>query len=522
MNRPPKPPSHFPPEPKHDQTFPRNLPFRDLIEHNIDGVIILNQEGQIRYTNPAAQVMFMRKEQELLETPFGFSTSHSHTFEIDLLRPDGTTLPVEMRVLSIDWDPGSGHLVYLRDITDRRKAEEDRKRHELERQYAQKLESLGVLAGGIAHDFNNLLMTVVARAGLALRSLPKENPAREHLHFIEKAGLRGGELANQMLTFAGQTQLDFQSVDCSLLLKEMKSFMRSAVSKKITLKIEATRKLPLIRGDRAQLRQMMMNVTINAAEAIGDQEGTIIISTEALDSSEQDFRPFHLIGDLPWGPCVSVRIRDTGTGMKSELIPKIFDPFFTTKFPGRGLGLAAILGIVRAHGGALAVQSQEGKGTEFWFLFPASQNTPLSRPPTLTIPKQSPTPSAFPSMILVVDDEKDVREACSLILREIGMETLVAGDGEAGLQLFKQYEHQLALVLVDLTMPHMDGNKMCNEIRQVNSQIPILVSSGYSEQETMKHFTGLGIASFIQKPFQVEVLIEKIQTLTQPASSSST
>ncbi|MGD9852988.1 MAG: response regulator [Nitrospirales bacterium] len=491
-----------------------------ILQSSRDGLIVVGADGLFRFSNPAAEHLLRQTTEELLGSPFGYPIFQEETREITLHHSGGPTTPVEMRVVPIEWENESAYLICLRDLTERRKAEEDQKRHEMERQYAQKLESLGVLAGGIAHDFNNLLMTVVARAGLAIRSLPKEDPAREHLRFIEKAGLRGGELANQMLTFAGQTQLNFQSVDCSLLLKEMKSIIRSAVSKKISVTIETATKLPPIRGDRAQLRQMVMNITINAAEAIGDRGGSIIITAEALDSSTQDFRPFHIIGDLPWGPCVSVRISDTGSGIKPELIPKIFDPFFTTKFPGRGLGLAAILGIIRAHGGALAVRSQVGKGTEFWFLFPSSQKTPTPRSTTLTIPQQAQGHSqASPTMILIVDDEKDVLEACSLILREMGLETLVASDGPSGLQLFKQYERHLAFVLVDLTMPHMDGGMLCKEIRLLNAHVPILVSSGYTECEAMKHFAGLKIASFIQKPFQVEVLIDKVQQLTKAMDS---
>ncbi len=494
---------------------PHEDQFRHLIEQNIDGVVILDRDGHIQYTNPAAQSMFRRTEQELTGAPFGFPTTGAYTHEIDLIRPDGTTLPIELRVLGITWQGDIGYLAFLRDITDRRQSEQDRKRHEMERQYAQKLESLGVLAGGVAHDFNNLLMTVVTRAGLAMRSLPPDALAREHLQYIERAGLRGGELANQMLTFAGQTQLDFQPINLSVLIKDMNSLIRSIVSKRINLHINTERGLPSIRGDRAQLRQMIINVITNAAEAIENTEGTITITTDLFDSSSQDFRAFHMVGDLPWGPCVRLTITDTGIGMRSDLIPKIFDPFFTTKVPGRGLGLAALLGITRAHEAAIAIHSQINQGSQFWFLFPCtSPRTPASGTPTLTMPTKPQTTHG--SKVLVVDDEEDVREACSLVLQEIGLETLVAADGRSGLQLFSQYHEHIALVLLDLTMPHMDGGLLCQEIRLLNPEVPILVASGYAEKEAMKHFMGLTVEAFIQKPFQVEVLIEKVQSLTRP------
>ncbi|MDR4487527.1 MAG: response regulator [Nitrospirales bacterium] len=495
--------------------------FRDIIDKNSDGVLILNDDKKILYSNSAAQQMFQRSETELYGAPFGFSTSSNRPYEIDLIGTSDQPLPVELRVLNMAGDRQTWFLVFLRDISDRRKAEEDHRRHEQERQYAQKLESLGVLAGGIAHDFNNLLMTVVARAGLALRTLPPDSPAREHLQCIERSGIRGGELANQMLTFAGKTKLEFQSLSFTTLIKEMKSFIRSSISKRLTLKIESDESVPFIRGDRAQLRQMVMNITLNAAEAIGEHEGTITLRLKTIDSSKEDFRPFHIIGDLPWGPCVSLKIIDTGCGIKTELIPKIFDPFFTTKLPGRGLGLAALLGIIRAHSAALAVQSQEGQGSEFWLLFPISHKPVKPGPTRVIIPDAKPTSSSQSMKVLVVDDEEDVREACSLILREIGMEPLVANDGYSGMSLFTQHQNQIALILLDLTMPNMDGGLLCKKIRHLSPSVPILISSGYAEIETMKHFNNLGVNAFIQKPFQVEDLIEKVQQVLGIASAPS-
>ena len=218
------------------------------------------------------------------------------------------------------------------------------------------------------------------------------------------------------------------------------------------------------------------------------------------------------MGDLPWGPCVSFTIQDSGSGIQPELIPKIFDPFFSTKFPGRGLGLAALLGIVRGHGAAIAIYSRMGEGTEFLFLFPTT-NPPLPKNiPSLTLP-QEPSKNSSRSKVLVVDDEEEVRTACSLILKEIGIDALVAQDGKAGAQIFEQYQGEIALVFLDLTMPHLDGGKLAEQIRIRDQDVPILVSSGYPEEEAMKHFTQSSINAFIQKPFQVEILIAKIQEL---------
>ena len=358
-------------------------------------------------------------------------------------------------------------------------------------------------------------MAIVARAGLALRSLATDSPVREHIHIIEKSGLRGGELANQMLTFAGKAQLDVRPLNLQQFLKDSQAFLRSTVSKRITMTFNGDSNLPTIRGDRSQLRQLLMNIVMNAAEAIGEQEGHIYLSTGRIDTSTKDFRPYHVMGDLPWGPCVSLKIQDTGSGIPSNVIPKIFDPFFSTKFPGRGLGLAALLGIARGHGAAIAIHSQVGQGTEFIFLFPI---TPITKKPSVQdapsfrLPKE-PSNDSTATKVLVVDDEEEIRTACSLILKEIGYDALVAQDGKAGLHIFEQYQDQIALVFLDLTMPHVDGGQLAKTIRQRDPDTPILVSSGFAEEEAMKHFIQSGISAFIQKPFQVEVLIKKIQEL---------
>jgi signal transduction histidine kinase len=484
-----------------------------ILQSSVDGLLVVGTNGLIRFTNPAAERLFQQTAEELLASPFGYPMLPGQTSEISIGHQHTTSTPAEMRVVPIEWDDEPAYLILLRDLTERRKAEEERQRHETERQYAQKLESLGVLAGGIAHDFNNLLMSIVARAGLALRSLSPDSPVRNHLQIIEKSGLRGGELANQMLAFSGKTQLVFQPINLEQFLKDSQSFLRSTVSKRITLTFKLAKNLPAIYADRSQLRQLLMNVVTNAAEAIGNQEGTICMNTSSLDTSKQDFSQYHIVGDLPWGPCVSLNIQDTGNGIKPELIPKIFDPFFSTKFPGRGLGLATLVGLVRGHGAAIAVRSQVGHGTEFWFMFPISKKPSTQGSPSITLPRK-PSTNSMPTKILVVDDEEEVRTACSLILNEIGFDALVAQDGNAGFHIFEQYQGEIALVFLDLTMPNLDGGKLAEAIRGLNPHVPILVASGYAEEEAMKHFTQSNISGFIQKPFQVEVLIAKIQELT--------
>ncbi|WNM57694.1 ATP-binding response regulator [Candidatus Nitrospira allomarina] len=492
-----------------------------ILQSSSDGILVVGHDGLIRYSNPAAEHLFQRTSEQLNGSPFGFPISANQTTEIGIMGESGQPTPVEMRVVPIEWDEEPAYLASLRDVTEQRRAEDERRRHEIERQYSQKLESLGVLAGGIAHDFNNLLMTIVARSGLALRALPSDAPAREHLDFIEKAGLRGGELANQMLAFAGQTRLNFQVINLPKLLEDMTPFLRATLSKRLTFEYDLAPFLPPIRADQAQLRQIIMNIVINASEAYGEGDGVVTIRTFEWEPTIENFQSWYVIGELPDNRSVALTIQDTGCGMASETIPKIFDPFFSTKLPGRGLGLAALLGLAQAHAATIAVRSQPDVGTEFTLLFPATTPHPSTKKgPVFSIPTQE---ASLPkqSMVLVVDDEEDVRVACSMIFEEMGLQTLVASDGQIGIQVFEQHQHEIMVVLLDLTMPNMDGRQFLEHIQRLNATIPVILSSGYSEEEAMKRFLNPDMAAFIQKPYQVETLIAKVEEIRQRQTTSS-
>ncbi len=491
-----------------------------ILQSSSDGILVVGHDGLIRFSNPAAEQLFQKTSEQLTGSPFGFPISANQTTEIDIMSEPGRATPVEMRVVPIEWDEEPAYLASLRDVTEQRKVEDERRRHEIERQYSQKLESLGVLAGGIAHDFNNLLMTIVARSGLALRALPPDAPAREHLDFIEKAGLRGGELANQMLAFAGQTRLDFQVINLPKLLEDMAPFLRATLSKRLAFEYDLAPSLPPIRADQAQLRQLIMNIVINASEACGEKDGVITIRTFEWEPTIENFQSWYVIGELPDNRSVALTIQDTGCGMTSDTIPKIFDPFFSTKLPGRGLGLAALLGLAQAHAATIAVRSQPDAGTEFTLLFPATtRSSSPKKAPVFSVPTQHASLTKKP-MVLVVDDEEDVRVACSMIFEEMGLQTLVASDGQIGIQVFQQHQHEIMVVLLDLTMPNMDGQQFLEHIQGLNATIPVILSSGYSEEEAMKRFHNPDMAAFIQKPYQVETLIAKIEDIRQKQTRS--
>ncbi|RMH31606.1 MAG: response regulator [Nitrospirae bacterium] len=403
----------------------------------------------------------------------------------------------------------------IRYAIERKKGELERRRLEAQIQYAQKLESLGVLAGGIAHDFNNLLMTIVARAGLALRALPPDAPGREHLKHIEKAGLRGGDLANQMLTYAGRGKPAIQAVNVSKLIEHMSHLLQISISKRATLTLELASHPPTIQADPAQIRQVVMNLVTNASEAINDHNGQITVATgTTLATTDEPTVPdWYVVGHLPPGTGVYIEVRDTGCGMSAETVSKIFDPFFTTKFTGRGLGLAALLGIVRAHSGTVAVKSQPGTGTAVRVTFPSLERVKTAPPASPTIQQEW----RAQGTVLVVDDEEDVRVASQLILEEIGLQVLTANDGHAGLHTFQKHHEVITAVLLDLTMPGLTSEQLSTEMRRIKPHVPIILSSGYTEEEALRRFSRADVNGFIQKPYQVEALIEKVrQVLTIP------
>ncbi len=497
------------------QLEPNHPRFQLLIEQNVDGMVIVGSDGTIRFVNPAAETIFGKTWVDLMGTEFRFPLLVGDTTEIDIVTPGGDTLQAEMRIVEIDWGEESAYLASLRDITIRKIAEEERKRAEVQMQQVQKLESLGVLAGGIAHDFNNLLMTIVAHAGLAAKKMTLESPGREHLLKIEQAALRGGELANQMLTYAGRGKPLIQAIHVSKFVEEMGHLLAVSISKRISLVYDLSSHLPMVNVDPAQMRQVVMNLIINASEAIGERMGTITLRTGDMCVTEDYLSGCHVRGEFEDKTCVFFEVVDTGIGIDAEVLEKIFDPFFTTKFAGRGLGLAALLGIVRSHGGAIKVTSELGKGTAFRIILPRMLGKESMTHEQSGVQK---TPSGK-GMILVVDDEEDVRLAAQLILEDIGYQVICAQDGLSGLDLFRQYQHDIRAVLLDLTMPHMNGEELFSEIQRIRKDVPVVLSSGYSEEEAIRQFAGNPFNAFIQKPYQIEALVETIHHVLDDSTS---
>jgi len=396
-----------------------------------------------------------------------------------------------------------------RDITARKLAEEQRLVMERKMLDSQKLESLGVLAGGIAHDFNNLLTAILGNAALAGMSVPEESSPRIHLRNIEKASRQAADLCKQLLAYSGKGRCVIQRVDLSALIEDMRQLLQISVSKKAVLEIDAAGDLPAIEADPSQIRQVLMNLVINASEALDEKNGVIWIRTGTIHADRDSLAEAAFATDLPAGDYVFLEVSDNGCGMDRETLSRIFDPFFTTKFIGRGLGLAAVSGIVRAHRGALHIASEPARGSTFRILLPCC---PLSAEP---IQDQPPTRIEWQGSgaVLVVDDEEGVRLVTSHMLKTLGFEVIEAADGQAAVATFREQSDKIVAVVLDLTMPQLSGEEALREIRRLRPDAPVLLMSGFSEPDAIQRSWAHGASDFLAKPFKPEELREKIRAI---------
>ncbi|HXB68467.1 MAG TPA: ATP-binding protein [Candidatus Acidoferrales bacterium] len=381
----------------------------------------------------------------------------------------------------------------IRDITEHRRSEQDL-------QQAQKMEGIGVLAGGIAHDFNNLLTGIMGGLSLVKTSLPPDDPAYPMVELAEQSSVRAAELVAQLLAYAGKGRFMITRFDFSALIEEMVPLIAASIPKTVDLELLLASGLPWIEADASQIRQIVMNLIINGAEAIGADGGTVRVSTGISDS----------------GTSIFMQVKDSGSGMSDATKAKIFDPFFTTKFTGRGLGLAAVSGIVRGHQGQMQVDSTPGQGTTFTVFFPAVQAGALRlvNPPKSTVPRGTGT-------VLVVDDEPALRKMAGMILENSGYSVLAARDGREAVEIFRQNASKIVAVLLDMTMPVMGGHDAFELIRQIRPGVAVLLTSGYSETFAREELGRDIVAGFIQKPYSADKLVKSIQEAVHPAARQS-
>jgi PAS domain S-box-containing protein len=434
-------------------------------------------------------------------------------------RKDGQRVPVEYTCTPIrERGRVAGAVIVFADIAERKRQEQERRRLEREVQQAQKLESLGVLAGGIAHDFNNLLVGMLGNAFLALEHLTSDSQAREHVQKIINASQRASQITHQMLAYSGRAGHEILPLNVNELVGEMADFMRAAVPRSVALTMTLGQGLPLIEADAGQIQQVFMNLLVNAVEAIGDQTGSVTIATDAVELSSDDAARDFTGTRLDPGRYLRLSVSDSGCGIPADVLPRIFEPFFSRKAAGRGLGLAALLGIVRAHRGGIFVDSRTGRGTTFILLFPASRRTAAvhTPPDAATVPRGA--------TVLVIDDEEDIRDVVESILTRRGFRVLSAADGREGLATFRANRNQVDLVLLDLTMPGLSGGAVFAEIVALKPDARVVISSGYSERETLARFGARQPAGFVHKPYTADALVTKLTSVlaaTRPTAAAA-
>ncbi len=500
--------------------------FRSLVHNLSDAIVLITPDGTVFGGTPSLERMlgheltslagksafeFVHPDDiEIVQEAFAETVQRTNPgtpTEFRTRRRDGTYAVVEALADNLADAPGiRGIVVTLRDITERKRAEAQRRAIEARIQHTQKLESLGVLAGGIAHDFNNLLTGVLGHAALALTTVPRESVAHHHLQQVRLAAQRSAELTQQLLAYSGKSRVSVQPVQLSAVVEEMARLLEVSISKQCQLLCQLGPELPAFEGDPSQVRQVVMNLILNASEAIGEAPGVIRIATGAAHCDRSYLSESYVDESLQEGSYVFLEVSDTGCGMTAEIKARIFDPFFTTKFTGRGLGLAAVLGIVRSHHGALRVQSELGKGTTFRVLFPLSPTAAAVQPAAAR--DQQSDSNQVSATVLVIEDDRAVRNIAIAILQTAGFRVLSASDGPDGIELFRAHAQEIQAVLLDCTMPQLNGNQVMAALRSIRPEVTVVLTSGYAEAAPD---AGSAETMFLQKPYAPHELVEAMQ-----------
>ncbi|MDX8410061.1 MAG: response regulator [Mariprofundales bacterium] len=394
-------------------------------------------------------------------------------------------------------------LTLVEDITKECAAQREHEAFNAKMEHVQRLESLGVLAGGIAHDFNNILTAILGNATLIRQQLGASSTATPLLDRIDKSSMQAADLCRQMLDYAGKRKVESASADLSQLVGDMVGLLEVSIAKNVVLRLNLAEQLPLVRIDGAQIQQVIMNLVINASEAIGKRSGSISIATglTRVDANYRDSCQF--LDALADGTYAFIEVADTGCGMSKTVQSRLFEPFYTTKFSGRGLGMSAVLGIVRSHGGTIKLYSEEKRGSTFKILLPLDESAVVTEDAE---DENSLKTWQASGTVLVIDDDETVREILAAMLEMLGFSVLSAEDGDVGIACYQKQPQAIDLVITDLTMPHMGGEEVFTELRRCNPAARVILCSGYDEADASLRFSGKGLAGFLHKPFKMEDL----------------
>jgi PAS domain S-box-containing protein len=469
---------------------------------------------------PAAEVIPEHEYLRLLDEVFESGRPAAiQQMEVRSARPDGGVNgesgghDVYLNCVFCPWrEPDgtvAGVMTLATDITEQVRSRQAMEATQERLRETAKLESLGVLAGGIAHDFNNLLVGIMGNASLALEGLPTWEPSRGMIENVIKASERAAALTRQMLAYSGKGRFVLTRVDFSALVEDLLPLIRSSMPGAVVIRTELAAGLPPVEGDSSQLQQVFMNLAINASEACEGESGMVTIVTAREEVDESHARPAFGLPALQSGSYIRLEVADNGCGMDESTVAKIFDPFFTTKFTGRGLGLSAVLGIIRAHKGTIRVSTEPGRGSSFQVLFPAALSE--SKLPAEDRPKVHTANGK--GTILVVDDEEMVRNMARATLEHYGYRVVEAASGENAVGIFEERSADIDAVILDLTMPAMSGESTLGHLKRIKPAVPVVLSSGYNEAEATRRFHGEDLAGFLQKPYTALALAERVRLL---------
>ncbi len=440
-------------------------------------------------------------------------------FEETIVRADGTTTDVLVSAVPIRDEAGQprGCVATFQDITAHKHAAQERLEFERRLRETQKVESIAVLAGGIAHDFNNLLTSILGYTTLVRLSLPsRDSQSYRMLESAETSAHRAAELCKQLLAYAGKGSYHLRSISLNDLIEKALPLLKLPLGPETTLRLEFEPGLPTCRGDATQLRQVLNSIITNAAEAIGEARGLITVRTQNARLLAADLTSLVPGHHLPVGECVCVEISDNGSGMDPATLARAFEPFFTTRFIGRGLGLPAVLGVVHGHGGGLRITSERGRGTVVRVYLPVETTVELTSTGS-SLPTM-PSPRRRGRSVLVVDDEPTVRKFSSDILTEAGYKVVTVNDGQEAIDLLRARTQAFDVVLLDLTMPRLDGESTLIAIRFLDPTLPVILMSGHSERLVAERFVGRGVSDFLAKPFSAVDLATRIRSTIAKAN----
>ncbi len=428
------------------------------------------------------------------------TTGRPALIETALMRADGSELPVLMSVYPAgQGGQGRDMLIAAVDSAGRNRSGDEARRALLQQTHSEKLRSLEILAGGVAHDFNNLLVGVLGTADLALMDLSPLSPARGSIEAIKAAAVQASELTRQMLSYSGRGHFLVERIDLNATLRSMAPLLKASVGGKVSVRYRLADDLPPIEADVTQIRQLLVSLTTNASDSIGNRTGEVAVRTHAMRATRSDLAAMYVDEDLPEGEYVCLEVSDDGCGMDAESQARVFDPFFSTKTYGRGFGLATVLSIVRGHKGAIRVDSTVGKGTSFTMLFPASERD--RRAAGTPAPEEDSGAAAVSGTVLVIDDDASVRQVTEGMLSRMGARVLKAESGAKGVELLREHGEAVDLILLNMTMPGMSGLETVRLLRAVRPDVKVVLCTGYGERATRETFRDEGLTGYLQKPF---------------------